>query len=188
MKLTDTQAIVLSLAAQRDDLNALPLPGHLRGGAAIKVITPLLEAGLLAEAEAGYGQSHWRDNDAGEPMTLVVTDAGLAALGLEPLGAPQAATDGQEATDAPGMGDEAASPPTAATGPVTRKPRSGTKQALLIEMLQRPNGATIAEIVAATGWQSHTARGAMAGALKKRLGLVIASEKDEARGRVYRIV
>ena len=68
-----------------------------------------------------------------------------------------------------------------------RKTREGTKQALLIEMLKRPKGATIDEIVTATGWQSHTVRGAMAGALKKKLGLTIASEKVETRGRVYRI-
>ena len=67
-----------------------------------------------------------------------------------------------------------------------RKTREGTKQALLIEMLKRPNGATIDEIVTATGWQSHTARGAMAGTLKKKLGLTIESEKVETRGRVYR--
>lgn len=77
-------------------------------------------------------------------------------------------------------------PPTAQP-PKERKIREGTKQALLIEMLKRPTGATIGEIVTATGWQSHTARGAMAGALKKKLGLTIASEKDESRGRIYRI-
>ena len=54
-------------------------------------------------------------------------------------------------------------------------------------MLARAEGATIDEIVAATGWQPHTVRGAFAGALKKRLGLTIESEKVEGRGRVYRI-
>ena len=57
----------------------------------------------------------------------------------------------------------------------------------MIEMLRRPQGATLLEIVEATGWQQHTIRGAMAGALKKRLGLTISSEKEEARGRVYKI-
>ena len=71
--------------------------------------------------------------------------------------------------------------------PKERKPREGTKQALLIEMLRRPEGATIDEIVTATGWQSPTIRGAMAGALKKKLGITITSEKDESRGRVYAI-
>jgi hypothetical protein len=53
-------------------------------------------------------------------------------------------------------------------------------------MLRRAEGATIAEIVEATGWASHTTRGFFAGALKKKLGLTITSEKDEKRGRVYR--
>ena len=68
-----------------------------------------------------------------------------------------------------------------------RRSREGTKQALLIEMLRRPAGATIAEIMTTTGWQAHTVRGAIAGALKKKLGLAVASEKVENRGRVYRI-
>ena len=52
-------------------------------------------------------------------------------------------------------------------------------------MLRAPEGATIDEIVAATGWQPHTVRGAIAGALKKKLGLEVTSEKVEGRGRVY---
>jgi hypothetical protein len=51
----------------------------------------------------------------------------------------------------------------------------------------RPKGATINEIVEALGWQPHTVRGAIAGALKKKLGLDVTSEKDEKRGRVYRV-
>jgi len=69
----------------------------------------------------------------------------------------------------------------------TRTPRAGTTQAALIAMLRAPDGATIEEITAATGWQSHTVRGAIAGALKKKLGLDVTSEKVEGRGRVYRI-
>jgi len=57
----------------------------------------------------------------------------------------------------------------------------------MIDLLRRPEGAGIEEITAATGWQSHTVRGAMSGALKKKLGLDITSEKTEERGRVYRI-
>ena len=68
-----------------------------------------------------------------------------------------------------------------------RSGRSGTKQANLIAMLRGVAGATIAEIVAATGWQPHTVRGAISGALKKKLNLTIVSEKTENRGRVYRI-
>lgn len=62
-----------------------------------------------------------------------------------------------------------------------------TKQQIMIDLLHRPEGATIEEITAATEWQSHTVRGAMSGALKKKLGLKITSDKVEERGRVYRI-
>ena len=62
-----------------------------------------------------------------------------------------------------------------------------TKQQIMIDLLRRPEGAGIEEITAATGWQSHTVRGAMSGALKKKLGLEITSEKVDGRGRVYRI-
>lgn len=75
--------------------------------------------------------------------------------------------------------------PTAAEeGP---KVRAGTKQAVLIELLRRPEGTTIDEVMAATVWQAHTIRGAMARALKKKLGLEMTSEKVGGRGRVYRI-
>lgn len=65
--------------------------------------------------------------------------------------------------------------------------RANTKQAQLIELLKRPEGATIDEIVKKFDWQAHTVRGALAGALKKKLGLNVQSEKVEGRGRVYRI-
>jgi len=55
---------------------------------------------------------------------------------------------------------------------------------MLIALLQRPEEAAIAEIVEATGWIAHTARGAISGALKKKLGLVVTSAKEEDRGRV----
>ena len=57
----------------------------------------------------------------------------------------------------------------------------------MIEMLRRPEGATADQIMEATGWQRHTVRGAFAGALKKKLGLTIASEKVDGLGRVYRV-
>jgi predicted ArsR family transcriptional regulator len=70
----------------------------------------------------------------------------------------------------------------------TPRVRENSKQAQLITMLRQAKGATIDEIAAALSWQPHTVRGAIAGALKKKLGLNVASEKDEKRGRIYRIV
>ena len=65
----------------------------------------------------------------------------------------------------------------------TKRP---SKQAEVIAMLRRPEGATVAEVASATGWQRHTVRGVFSGTFKKKLGLTIASAKEE-RGRVYRI-
>ncbi len=65
--------------------------------------------------------------------------------------------------------------------------REGTKQAQLIALLKSAKGVTVAEAAEALGWQQHTVRGAMAGALKKKLGLKVESEKVDNRGRVYRI-
>ena len=185
-KLSDTQALILSAAAQRPEHFALPLPESLRGGAAAKVVGAMIAKGLLQEVDADLrkGEPVWRETGDGHGTTLVATDAGLAGIGIEtedanpaPAGATDAPTE-EPAPDAP-AGPEAA--------PKARTPREGTKQATLIAMLRAPDGATIDEIMAATGWQSHTVRGAMAGALKKKLGLEVVSEKVENRGRVYKL-
>jgi hypothetical protein len=68
-----------------------------------------------------------------------------------------------------------------------RATRGGTKQAVLIDLLKRSEGATLTQMTEATGWQIHTVRGAMAGALKKKLGLEITSEKQPGTDRIYRI-
>lgn len=67
------------------------------------------------------------------------------------------------------------------------KIRTGTKLHTMIELLSRPEGAAISEIMRETGWQQHTVRGTFAGSLKKRLGLTIESEKPEGKDRIYRI-
>ena len=73
------------------------------------------------------------------------------------------------------------------TSQAPRAKREGTKQAVLIELLTRAEGATLPQMTEATGWQVHTVRGAMAGALKKKLGLEITSEKQTGADRIYRI-
>lgn len=85
-QLSDTQAIILSAAAQRPEHIALPLPESLRGGAAAKVIGAMLAKGLLEEAEADMrkGEPVWRETGDGHGVTLVATEAGLAAIGIEP--------------------------------------------------------------------------------------------------------
>jgi len=185
-KLSDTQTIILSRAARNEDRIALPLPDSLRGGAAAKVVGAMLAKGFLEEVDADMrkGEPLWRETGDGHGVTLVATDAGLAAIGIEPEDAntaPAGATDVPTEEAAPDTPTEPQATPRA------RTPREGTKQATLIAMLRAPDGATIEEIMAVTGWRSNTVRGAMAGALKKKLGLEVTSEKIDGRGRVYRV-
>jgi DNA-binding transcriptional MocR family regulator len=81
-------------------------------------------------------------------------------------------------------GNEAIGKQPKADKPTTRP---GTKQARMIELMRRPQGASIKEIVAETGWLPHTVRGTMTNALKKRLGLTLTSEKANGEPRRYRI-
>lgn len=183
-RLTETQSLILSRAATRPGNLALPLPDTLRGGATAKVVSALLAKGLIEEVDADLrrGEPLWRETGDGHGTTLVATEAGLDAVGIEPLvaGAVAGARRGRMDRNAA----EAATAAAEAGPPVIR---TGTKQAALIALLRRPEGANIAEVAAETGWLGHTIRGAISGVLKKRLGLPVASEKIEGRGTVYRI-
>jgi hypothetical protein len=185
-QLSDTQALILSAAAQRPEHIALPLPESLRGGAAAKVVGAMIAKGLLQEVDADLrmGEPMWRETGDGHATTLVATDAGLAAIGIEPE---DANTAPMCATAAPSEEPTLNTPSEPDSAPKPRTTREGTKQAKLIAMLRAPTGATVEEIVAALYWRSHTVRGAMAGALKKKLGLEVTSEKVENRGRVYKL-
>ena len=123
-------------------------------------------------------------------MTLVATKAAFAALGIDPQDAAEdvkrmrlerCASRRQSRTESASEGVRGRKEPKAP------RTRDGSKQAQLIAMLRRAKGATIDEIAEALSWQPHTVRGAIAGALKKKLGLEVTSEKDEKRGRVYRV-
>jgi Protein of unknown function (DUF3489) len=216
MKLSDTQAVILSAAAQRDDGAVLPLPETLKikGGAVDKVLGSLKGKGLIDHLGTPRGD---------DPPPLRITRAGLQAIGVEAedSGSDTASAEADtgatpadsavQAVEAPTQGSEAASAATPARSKARAKaakrgtaapagkptPRAGTKQAQMIEMLERPEGATVEQIAAATGWQHHTIRGAISGALKKKLGLtveairirVVGPDKVGAKGSttVYRI-
>ena len=71
-----------------------------------------------------------------------------------------------------------------AAGPTQRTP---SKQAQVLALLQRDEGATLQQMCTLTNWQAHTMRGALAGAFKKKLGLTIISSKDAGGERTYRL-
>ena len=111
-------------------------------------------------------------------ITYDGTDWFIAAEGYEALGVPRKAPVSAQAIDE--VIEEASK--------AKQRTRDNSKQAQVIAMLKRPDGATVAQICEATGWQQHTVRGTFAGAFKKKLGLDINSTKEAGGERVYRIV
>jgi hypothetical protein len=187
-KLTHSQLVILATAAKRPNHAVLPLSKSLKiKGSALKHAIDALRTKRLIEEQPAIGDAPvWREDEDGRRLALVLTDPGLRAINAEPLRA---------ASSRP-----PAAPPTSTrrgrrpghSKPKTRKganaaPRTGSKQGVLIELLKRKSGASIAEIVEATGWQPHSVRGAISGALKKKLGLPVVSQRFKERGRVYRI-
>lgn len=185
-KLTDAQSIILSRAATRSDNLALPLPEGLAGAAAKMVVAKMIERGWLEEVEANLRQSEplWRETGDGHGTTLIATEAGLAAVGIEPVVA-SAVANLRKAALGQAVALKGAPEVSVDPSPKSTLIRTGTKQAQIIALLQRPEGASIGEIVALTGWAQHSARGMISGALKKKLGLPIASRKVDGRGTVY---
>jgi hypothetical protein len=197
-KLSDTQAVILSAASQREDGAVLPFPETLKikGGAVDKVLGSLKAKGLIDHQGAPRGD---------DPPPLRITRAGLAAIGVE---TEEHASEGATPADTGAPSADARAPATGAPAPAPegdsaavrgkRKakaakpgkaapaekptPRTGTKQAQMIELLKRPEGATVEQIAAATGWQHHTIRGAISGALKRKLRLTIEATRTREIG------
>ena len=69
-----------------------------------------------------------------------------------------------------------------------KRQREGSKSATVLELLRRPKGTTLAEVMSATGWQAHSVRGFLSGAIGKRMGLKLESVREESGERRYRIV
>ncbi len=204
-KLVDTQLVLLSNAAQREDRMVVP-PGHLKGLAGAKVLKPLLRSRFIEEVPAKNGYPIYRRDPEGIPIALRVTDKGLSVIGVEPQeplqeaaskkGRKKPETQKRKPSPKPAPTSNKTKPATkaGASGPKNPSPKAkpkaagqpGPKQALLIEMLQKKSGANIDAIVKTTGWLPHTGRAMISGL--RKAGFKIEVERAEGKKAVYRIL
>ncbi len=176
IKLTDAQLLMLAAAAQRED-RILAMPPKLKGGAAQKVAAKLIAAGLVKEIKAKTGAPSWRrDAETGQSFALKLTAAGLKASASDNGVAANKAAETETPNDGAAVTNAA---------PAAIVPRDGTKISRVVGLLQRDDGATLDEVIAATGWLPHTSRAALTG-LRKR-GYAIEKHLNAAGQRGYTI-
>jgi hypothetical protein len=166
IKLSDTQLVLLSAAAQRED-HSLALPENLKGGAAHKVAMQLIGAGLVKEVKAKADMPVWRrDAQNAQSYALKLAAAGAKAIAVAPDGDGTPAADEErqrkEVDQSPKFSQpartatEAFAASSAQALAAPRAPRIGTKLAGAIEMLRTTEGVSIAELAEAMGWLPHT--------------------------------
>jgi hypothetical protein len=147
-KLSDTQLVILSTAAQRDDGSLLPFPETLtaKGAALSKVIATLCKRKLVEEKKPVNGAPEWRRDEGRGPLGLFVTNRGLLALGLDET---EETKPSQAAASMPSQRKTAAAKPrskarkASAAKPKDREAPSQSKQDLVIQMLRRQSGVTV---------------------------------------------
>lgn len=174
-KLTELQTLILTNAAGREDLSVFPLSDAAETKRQTRSLQSLLTRDLIERMTVTDDTRTWK-RDGDTAIGLVLTHAGRAAVDTgsgcalaEPL---------QEActADAAASQDPDTSPP-----PATR---SGTKQALVLELLGRAEGATLEQLASATGWLPHTVRASLTG-LRKKQHAIDSTKSDDVR--TYRL-
>jgi hypothetical protein len=191
-KLSDGQLVILTTAAQRTDGSLLPFPQSLtaKGAALNRVVGTLCKRKLAEERRTISGAPEWRRDEERRPLGLFITTNGLVAVGIDD---PEKARPSQAVASMPRQRKTAAARLTRKTrkvSPHKRKERaasSQSKQDLVIQMLRRQSGVTIEDIIAKTGWQSHSVRGFFSGLVKKKLKLPLVSEVGKDGVRHYHI-
>lgn len=165
--LSDTQRVLLSGAAQRDNGSLLPLPASLRpGGGVAKAINALLTRGFAEERETNDAAAV-RRTEGDVRFGIFITVAGAAAIGIEA---------------ASHVGSSEVAP--AALPALAGAPRKSKINAV-VALLSRNDGATLPDLIEATGWLPHTTRAALTG-LRKKGHDIARGKRDGAT--CYRIV
>ena len=167
-QLTPAQHAILAKAINTSGGKIEWFPDNVKGGARKKVLEGMSNRALITRDGDG-----WR-----------VADAGYDALGMKRPEPAQPTPEFDAELERDVVAAEATWKQQPKDAPRTRE---NSKQAEVIRMLQRPEGATIRQICEATGWQQHTVRGTFAGAFKKKLGLTITSDKVQGGERIYRV-
>lgn len=199
-KLADAELIILANAANRDDHIAIPVPDALsaKSGDAERALKRLLRRKLLEESPAKLEDGLWRKDASDRHLTLRITAAGFEAINLD---APPDLTPSSAGAKSKG---EAGTTKTAGSTKANRAPRKaqvfrnkapkpatnkqkGSKAERVIALLKRANGASLEEMMKATGWQAHSVRGFLSGAVKKKLQLPLVASEDDKGTRRYRL-
>ncbi len=178
-KLTDTQLVILSTASKAEMPLGTEAFANLKakGAALTGVINRLIKRGLLKETRVKVSEPVWRKDASGRAKALVITADGLAALGVEE-GASEAETPQSES------GNKAGAARNGADDMAT--PRSGTKQARLVELLNGDHGASITDLTETLGWLPHTVRAALTGLRKRGYEIERVREDKVSRYRLIR--
>ena len=178
--LTPTQHAILSHALDHADGRVEWFPSNIHGGARQKVLAGLAKREFIRQVG-----TRWRVIAAGyEALGVPHPDVGKKLIGQFETKLDQIIANAEGTPN-----DAELEAAVAAAESTWAKPstRAHSKQAEVVRMLQRPEGATVRQICDATGWQAHTVRGAFAGAIKKKLGLALVSEKQPGGERIYRV-
>ena len=153
-KLNDTQLVILSSASQREDGFAV-LPEGVRAASLKAAVIRLTKLGFLKQVRVKRDQPHWLTDEEDKRIGLKITDAGSAAIGVgddckgEEQPAPEPKRRSKKVAE-PGLAQRE-----------TGAPRRGSKRAQIIALMQGMAGATLNDMVEATGWLPHTTRAAL---------------------------
>ena len=167
-QLTPAQHAILAKAINTSGGKIEWFPDNIKGGARTKVLEGMFNRALITPDGEGWCAAAEGYDALGMPRPDTKKPLPEFDAEMEKDVAAAEATWKQKAKDTP-------------------RTSENSKQAEVIRMLQRPEGATIHQICAATGWQAHTVRGTFAGAFKKKLGLTITSDKAQGGERIYRV-